>query len=426
MRMKECIQGPTEEVKKIAIAESIDAYKLSRYISKGYAVLLKNITHDVEPVAVGCGLKVKINANIGTSRDYVNVEEEIEKAKIAKKYGADTIMDLSTGGDLDEIRKRIIKEVPSVIGTVPIYQAAEEALKKGKAIVEMTEDDMLRVIEKHYKDGVDFITLHAGVTKNIVEKFKSAERIVGIVSRGGVFLASWILYNNDENPYFKHFDYILELSAEYDVTLSLGDGLRPGGIPDATDSLQISELYTVAKLVKRCRERYVQAIVEGPGHIPIDQIEANIKIAKIVTKNAPLYVLGPIVTDIAPGYDHIAAAIGAAIAARAGADFLCYVTPSEHLALPTIEDVRNGVIASKIAAHAVNLTRFEDEYEKDYKISLARGRLDWTSEFDLALDKERAYEIRNRRSPVYNERTCSMCGDLCAIEIVRRYLRSQT
>ncbi len=424
MRMKEAaLKGPTEEIKKVAEIEGIDPVKLARYVAKGYTVILRNIVHNVSPVAVGRGVKVKINANIGTSRDYINVDEEIEKAKVAKKYGADTIMDLSTGGDLDEIRRKIMKEVPMVIGTVPIYQAAEESLKKGKAIVEMTEDDMFNVLEKHFKDGVDFVTVHAGVTKAVVEKFKDSRRVVGVVSRGGAFLAAWIIHHGEENPYYKNYDYLLEMAAEYDVTLSLGDGLRPGGLPDATDFLQISELYTIGRLVKRAREKYVQAMVEGPGHIPIDQIEANVRMAKIASDNAPFYVLGPLVTDIAPGYDHIVAAIGGAIAAMAGADFLCYVTPSEHLALPTAEDVKEGVIATKIAAHAVNLTRFKDEFNWDYEMSKARGTLNWKKQIELAMDKEKALKVRTRRAPITDEHTCSMCGDLCAIEMVRKYLK---
>ncbi|RLF64899.1 MAG: phosphomethylpyrimidine synthase [Thermoplasmata archaeon] len=412
----------SEEMKFVAKKEGVDEEKLIRYVAKGYTVILKNAVHDwVEPVAVGSGVRVKVNANIGTSRDIVNVEEEIEKAKIAVKYGADTIMDLSTGGDLDVIRRRIMKAVSVPIGTVPIYQAAEEALSKGRAIVEMTEDDIWRTIEKHFKDGVDFVTVHVGVTKEVVEKMKRCKRIVGMVSRGGTFLAAWILHWEKENPLYKDFDYLLEIAKEYDVVLSLGDGLRPGGLPDAGDELQISELYTLGRLVKRAREYGVQTMVEGPGHVPIDQIPMQIKIAKVVTDNAPFYVLGPIVTDIFPGYDHIAAAIGGAIAALNGADFLCYVTPSEHLGLPTIEHVKEGVIAAKIAAHAINLTRFHEEYMKDHQMSIARASLDWNKQYELAFDKEKFKEIRSLR-PSRTE-ACSMCGDLCAIKIINSMLK---
>lgn len=414
----------TEEMKYIAEKEGIKVEELRKNVAKGYTVIFRNVKHDwVKPVAVGRGVRVKINANIGTSRDIVNLEEEIEKAKIAVKYGADTIMDLSTGGDLDEIRKAIMNAVNVPIGTVPIYQAAEEQLRKGMAIIEMTEDDMWNAVEKHFKDGVDYTTIHVGVTKEVVEKMKRIKRVVGMVSRGGTFLAAWILHWEEENPFYKNYDYLLELAKEYDVVLSLGDGLRPGGLPDAGDELQMSELFTLGRLVRRAREFGVQTMVEGPGHVPIDQIPMQIKIAKVATDNAPFYVLGPLVTDIFPGYDHIVGAIGGAIAALSGADFLCYVTPSEHLGLPDKEHVRLGVIASKIAAHAVNLTRFESDYKKDYLMSLARGSLNWTTQFEIAMDKEKFIEIRKER-PTSTE-ACSMCGDLCAIKLINEMLRKK-
>ncbi len=422
MQIRDARKGiATQEMKFVAKKESIDLDKLMRNIANGRAVIFKNVGHDVEPVGVGKGLKVKVNANIGTSMDIVDVEAEIRKAKIAKEYGADTIMDLSTGGDLDEIRRRILKEVKIVTGTVPIYEAAWYALKNGRAIVEMSEDDMFRAVEEHLKDGIDFVTIHAGVTKEAVKKMKEFRRLVGTVSRGGTFHAAWILHNNEENPFYKNFDYLLDLLAEYDATVSLGDGLRPGGLPDATDFLQIHELYTIGKLIRRARERGVQAIVEGPGHIPIDQIEANVRMAKIATDEAPFYVLGPLVTDIASGYDHINAAIGGAIAALAGADFLCYVTPAEHLALPTEEEVKEGVIATRIAAHAVNLIRFRDEYEWDYEMAMARGELKWGKQIKLSIDRKNAERIRKERYPE-NPQVCTMCGELCAIKLLREYL----
>ncbi len=425
MQMKSAKNGEiTEEMKFIAEKEKVDVERIRRAVARGHVVILKNTKHDVEPVGVGSGLKVKVNANIGTSMDIVDVEAEVRKARIAKKYGADTIMDLSTGGNLDEIRRRIMSEVPIVIGTVPIYQAAWEMLKKKKAIVEMTEDDMFNAVEKHLRDGVDFLTIHVGVTREAVEKMKKNPRVVGTVSRGGTFHAAWILHHDRENPFYENYDYLLELLAEYDATISLGDGLRPGGLPDATDFLQIHELYTIGHLVKRARERNVQAMVEGPGHIPIDQIEANVKMAKIATDNAPFYVLGPLVTDIASGYDHITAAIGGAIAARAGADFLCYVTPAEHLALPNEEEVKLGVIATRIAAHAVNLTRFEDEYDWDYRMSVARGKLRWDEQLNLSIDKENAIAIRKERYP-HSPQVCTMCGELCAIKLLREYLEEK-
>ncbi|NJF24243.1 phosphomethylpyrimidine synthase ThiC [Thermococcus sp. Bubb.Bath] len=414
----------TEEMKFVAEREGIDAEKLRRNVARGYTVIFRNVRHDwVKPVAVGAGVRVKVNANIGTSRDIVDVKAEIEKAKVAVKYGADTIMDLSTGGDLDETRKTIMHAVDVPIGTVPIYQAAEEMLAKGKAIIEMTEEDMWGAVEKHFKDGVDYTTIHVGVTKEVVEKMKRAKRTVGMVSRGGTFLAAWILHWGEENPFYKDYDYLLELAREYDVVLSLGDGLRPGGLPDAGDELQIAELYTLGRLVRRAREAGVQTMVEGPGHVPIDQIAAQVKLAKVATDNAPFYVLGPVVTDIFPGYDHITAAIGGAIAALNGADFLCYVTPAEHLGLPDVEHVRQGVIAAKIAAHAVNLTRFEADFRKDYLMALARGKLKWAKQFELSMDKERFIEIRKER-PTKTE-ACSMCGDLCAIKLINDMLAGE-
>jgi len=412
----------TEDMKFIAEKEGINPEKLRRSVAKGHTVIFRNVRHDwVKPVAVGEAVRVKINANIGTSRDIVDVEAEIEKAKVAVKYGADTIMDLSTGGDLDIIRKTIMRAVDVPVGTVPIYQAAEEMLANGKAIIEMTEDDMWEAVEKHFRDGVDYATIHVGVTKEVVEKMKRTKRIVGMVSRGGTFLAAWILHWGEENPFYRNYDYLLELAKEYDVVLSLGDGLRPGGLPDAGDELQIAELYTLGRLVRRAREAGVQTMVEGPGHVPIDQVPAQIKLAKVATDNAPFYVLGPLVTDVFPGYDHIAGAIGGAIAALNGADFLCYVTPAEHLGLPTVEHVREGVIAAKIAAHAVNLTRFETDFQRDYLMSLARGRLDWMRQFELSQDMEKFIEIRKER-PTKTE-ACSMCGDLCAIKLINDMLR---
>jgi len=420
-QMEEAKRGViTEEMEFIAEREGISAEKLRRSVAKGYTVIFRNVRHDwVKPVAVGSTVRVKINANVGTSRDIVDVEAEIEKAKVAVKYGADTVMDLSTGGDLDSIRKAIMKAVDVPIGTVPIYQAA--MLAKGKAIIEMSEDDMWRAVEKHFRDGVDYATIHVGVTREVVEKMKRVKRVVGMVSRGGTFLAAWILHWDRENPFYKDYDYLLELAKEYDVVLSLGDGLRPGGLPDAGDELQIAELYTLGRLVRRAREAGVQTMVEGPGHVPIDQIPAQIKLAKVATDNAPFYVLGPLVTDIFPGYDHIAGAIGGAIAALNGADFLCYVTPAEHLGLPTVEHVREGVIATKLAAHAVNLTRFEADFKKDYLMSVARGRLDWAKQYELSWDKEKFIEIRKER-PTKTE-ACSMCGDLCAIKLINDMLR---
>ncbi len=408
----------SEEVKKISKKEGIEEEIIRRRIANGRIVIFKNEDKDVEPVGVGYGLRVKINANVGTSSDYVNIEEELEKARIAIKYGADTIMDLSTGGDLDYIRKLFSKfKIP--LGSVPIYQSAVETLNRGRSIVDMDEDDIFKAIEKHAKD-VDFYTIHAGITREALDKLIKSKRIAGIVSRGGAFLAAYMLHNDVENPLYKNFDYILEISREYDVVISLGDALRPGSVADASDAAQIQELIVLGELVERARENNVQVIVEGPGHVPLNEIEANVKLQKKICRGAPFYVLGPIVTDIAPGYDHITGAIGAAIAAYSGADFICYVTPAEHLALPTVEDVKLGVIAAKIAAHAADIAKGRD-MEWDIEISKARAKLDWEKQFKLCIDKEKAMEYRKKRAPKVHD-TCTMCGKYCAMKLVRGYV----
>ncbi|MFX0069241.1 MAG: phosphomethylpyrimidine synthase ThiC [Promethearchaeota archaeon] len=415
----------TEEMKKIAEKEKISVEHLRRRIANGRVVIVRNVVHEnVNLIGIGEGMSTKINANIGTSENVVDVAEEVEKAKVAVKYGSDTIMDLSTGGNIDQIRKMIIGATDAPVGTVPIYQAAIEALDKSGAIVEMTENDMFNAIEKHAKDGIDFVTVHCGVTKRIIEHLVLHPRLINMVSRGGTFHAAWILHHERENPLYANFDYLLELAKEYDLTLSLGDGLRPGCIKDATDWAQIEELLTISDLVKRSRDANVQTMVEGPGHIPLNQIKVNVELEKTLCDGAPFYVLGPLVTDIAPGYDHVVAAIGGALAGFAGADFLCYVTPSEHLGLPTIQDVREGVIASKIAAHAVDIAkRGETLMQRDIAMSKARANLDWEETIRLALDPEKADEIYRRKN--INEReTCTMCGPYCALKILGKYLKS--
>lgn len=420
MLIKSAKQKLIKEVKEVAKKENINAEKLRRAFINGRVVIPKNPIHSPISLGIGENLRIKINANIGTSPDYVNLKEEIEKSKIAIKYGADTIMDLSIGGNIDEIRKKIIKEVKVPIGTVPIYQSGIE-FKKKSSIVDMTEDSIFNAIEKHAKDGVDFMTVHCGVNKQSVEKLKRQKRICGVVSRGGSFLTAWIIHNGKENPLYENYDYLLELANKYEFTLSLGDGLRPGCIADATDRVQIQELITIGELVERAREKNVQAIVEGPGHIPLNQISANVKVEKTICKNAPFYVLGPIVSDIFPGYDHIVSAIGGALAGYYGADFLCYVTPAEHLSLPTIEDVKEGVIASKIASHVANLARGID-LDKDLEVAKNRVELDWNGMFRKIIDKEKAEKYRKRRHPK-SEEVCSMCGDLCAMKLTKEYLK---
>ncbi|MCU0861000.1 MAG: phosphomethylpyrimidine synthase ThiC, partial [Methanomassiliicoccales archaeon] len=357
---------------------------------------------------------------IGTSKDHSVPEEEMEKARIALRYGADAIMDLSTGGDIDAMRRAVLREVDVPVGTVPIYQTGLRMARQS-AVVDMDEDDIFRGIETHAKDGVDFMTVHCGITKESVSWLRRAGRLTDVVSRGGSFLVAWILHNDKENPLYEQYDYLLEMAREHEFTLSLGDGLRPGCLHDASDAAQLSELFILGTLVRRAREAGVQSMVEGPGHVPMDQIEANVRIEKAACDGAPFYVLGPLVTDIAPGYDHITAAIGGAIAARAGADFLCYVTPSEHLSLPTPEDVKEGLIASKIAAHAADIALGRSR-QRDDAMALARRNLDWEAMFAHALDPERARAYRSRG---HNEDVegCSMCGDVCAIKIVKEYLR---
>jgi phosphomethylpyrimidine synthase len=326
-------------------------------------------------------------------------------------------MDLSTGGNLDMIRRLILMEIKVPVGTVPIYQAGIEAIQKHGAIVNITEDDIFGVIEKHAKDGVDFMTIHAGITKEIVERIEKNPRVTGIVSRGGVFLASWILHNKKENPLYKNFDYLLEIAKKYDFCISIGDALRPGCLADASDWYQIQELLNAQRLVEKCWSMDVQVMVEGPGHLPLNQVEAHIALEKSLCKGAPFYVLGPVVTDIGAGYDHIVGAIGGAIAALAGADFLCYVTPSEHLGLPTIEDVREGVIAAKIAAHSADIVKLGwKKLKVDFEMAKARAELNWEKQYMFSVDPEKAKEIRERFKPKTD--ACSMCGEYCVFRIL--------
>ncbi|MEM0216497.1 MAG: phosphomethylpyrimidine synthase ThiC [Candidatus Bathyarchaeia archaeon] len=416
----------TDEMRIVAKDEAISPRKLCRRIAKGTVIITRNLERRrVHPIGIGEGLRIKVNANIGTSTDLCDPNLELEKARVAMKYGADTIMDLSIAGDLDIIRKSIIEAIEAPIGTVPIYQAAKEAVDKKGAIIHMTEDDIFNIIEKHARDGVDFMTIHCGVTKQLVEKLAKHPRIMGIVSRGGTLLAAWILYHEKENPLYANYDYLLEIAREYDFAISLGDGLRPGCIFDATDWAQIQELITIGELVEKARATRVQVMVEGPGHLPIDQVIANVKLEKAICKGAPLYVLGPVVTDIAPGYDHIVGAIGGALAGLAGADFLCYVTPAEHLALPSVEDVKEGVIAAKIAAHAANIVRLGVKASnRDLAIAKARANLNWNEQLKWALDPEKAKQIRERVKTKTPE-VCSMCGNYCAIKILRDSLRAK-
>lgn len=416
----------TEEMRVVATDEEEAPEKICRRVARGTVIITRNSQREnVRPIGIGEGLHIKVNANVGSSPDFCNIDTEVEKASIAVRYGADTVMDLSTGGDLDEVRRRILKNVSVPVGTVPIYQAAIEVAKKNGSIIHMTEDDILNTIEKHAKDGVDFMTLHCGVTREIVEKLSRHPRLMGIVSRGGTFLAAWILHNNAENPLYANYDYLLEIAAKYDVSLSLGDGLRPGCIFDSTDWFQLQELLTIGELVERAREANVQAMVEGPGHIPLNHIAMNVQLEKSVCKGAPFYVLGPVMTEIAPGYDHIVGAMGGALAGLAGADFLCYLTPSEHLGIPSPEDVKDGIIVTKIAAHVVDIARLgEKAMRRDLAMAKARANLDWGKQFDNAIDREKAVKIHGRVISSASG-ACSMCSEFCAIKILKDALKAR-
>lgn len=414
----------TEAMEKTAASEGISAETIRQGIAEGTIVITQNVKHrTISPLAIGKGLRTKINANIGTSKDHTNVEEELAKVRAAIEAGADTIMDLSTGPAIGETRKTVIQASTVPVGTVPIYQAAVEMPeKKNRPMVEMAADDLFEVIERHGEDGVDFITVHCGVTLRSVETIKKEGRLMGVVSRGGAILVEWMHYNKKENPLFESYDRLLEIAKAYDMTLSLGDGLRPGCLADATDRGQIQELLLLGELTERAWAKGVQVMIEGPGHVPLQQIEANVLLQKRICHGAPFYVLGPLVTDIAPGYDHITGAIGGAIAAWAGADFLCYVTPSEHLRLPTVEDVREGVIASKIAGHAGDIARgLKGAMDQDACMARARKALNWPEQIRLAIDPERARKLRESRMPKESD-VCTMCGELCAIKKVANLL----
>ncbi|MDY0184518.1 MAG: phosphomethylpyrimidine synthase ThiC [Desulfuromonadaceae bacterium] len=421
----------TATLRQAAEVEGIDPEILRQRVAAGTVCICHNVkhTHGI-PLAVGEGLKTKVNANIGTSKDDTNIDNELAKAKVAIAAGAHAIMDLSTGGPIDEIRAAIIAQTNACIGSVPLYQAAVDTVsRKKKAMVEMTVDEIFDGIKKHLDDGVDFITVHCGVTRRSLEAMDLQGRTMDVVSRGGSFTAKWMAFNDAENPLYEHYDRLLELVRPYDATLSLGDGFRPGCLQDATDRAQVQELLTLGELTKRAWDAGIQVMIEGPGHVPLDQIETNIKLQKQLCCGAPFYVLGPLVTDLAAGYDHIACAIGGAIAASAGADFLCYVTPSEHLCLPNIDDVREGVIASLIAAHAADIVkRVPGAIEKDHAMARARKELDWEKQFALAIDPERARARRSENKAADEHGACTMCGEFCAVKVMdeRREFQNQT
>lgn len=412
----------TAALKRTARAEGLPPDDLLKLVADGQVVIPFNARHvRLRPVGIGRKLRTKVNVNLGTSKDFPSLGAELEKVGIALKYGTDTLMDLSTGGDLKKIRKTILGKAPIPLGTVPVYQAAIEAIEKRGSILAMTVDDLFAVIEAQAREGVDFMTLHCGLTARAIERLKDQGRVADIVSRGGAFQTAWILHHQKENPLYEHYDRLLEIARAYDITLSLGDGLRPGSILDATDRPQIEELLTLGELVQRAWKRGVQVMVEGPGHVPLDQVEMNVQLQKRVCHGAPFYVLGPLVTDIGAGYDHIVAAIGGAVAAAAGADFLCYVTPAEHLGLPTADDVREGLIASRIAGHAADIVKgVPGARDRDLKLSKVRKSLDWDKQKDLVIDPHKFEDIRKKRRSKSD--ACSMCGEFCAMRLVAEFL----
>ncbi len=407
----------TEEMKLVAKDEDVTLDWLISKIAKGSIIIPSNNVRPqkIHNVGIGKGLKTKVNVNIGTSTLNVNLEEEVEKAKVAVKYHTDTIMDLSDGGDIREIRKKLLDVAHVTFGTVPIYEAYNHAVVVHKNPLDLSEDDFLNAFENNVKDGVDYTTIHAGITKDIAKRILKVQRYGGVVSKGGTITAAWMLKYDKENPYFSHYDYLIEVARKYDVTFSLGDALRPGSILDSHDELQVEEMINVSRLTKRAHEKDVQVMVEGPGHVPLNEVAANVRLAKSLIGDVPYYVLGPLVTDVASGHDHIASAIGAAVSASEGVDLLCYLTPSEHLALPNAEEVKAGLIAYRIAAHAGDLVKLRDKAIKwDIKMTEARRTLDWETQLALSIDPEEAAKIHSRTGQhPGNNVPCTMCGGAC-------------
>ncbi|MDX1440925.1 MAG: phosphomethylpyrimidine synthase ThiC [Nitrosopumilaceae archaeon] len=407
----------TDEMKQVAKDEDVTIDWLIPKIANGSIIIPNNNERKqkVHRVGIGKGLKTKVNVNIGTSTLNVNLDEEIEKARIAVKYHADTIMDLSDGGDVKTIRKKLLEEAPITFGTVPIYEAYNYGVEVHKNPLNLTEDDFLKAFENNVKDGVDYTTIHCGITKEIAKKILKVQRYGGVVSKGGTLTAAWMLKYDKENPYITHYDYLIELARKHDVTFSLGDALRPGSILDSHDELQVQEMINMVDLTKRAHEKDVQVMIEGPGHVPLNEVAANVRLAKSLIGNVPYYVLGPLVTDVASGHDHIASAIGAAVSASEGVDLLCYLTPSEHLALPNAEEVKAGLIAYRIAAHAGDLVKIRDKAIKwDAAMSEARRTLDWEKQLSLSIDPETAAQIHSRTGQhPGNNVPCTMCGGAC-------------
>lgn len=413
----------TDEMLAAARKEQMDPQELMGLMAEGKVIIPCNRRHTcIEPNAIGSMLKTKINVNLGTSRDWKDMDMELEKVQDAVRMGAESIMDLSSFGDTRKFRRKLTEECPAMIGTVPIYDAV---VYYHKPLKEITSEEWIKIVEMHAQDGVDFMTIHVGINKNTAQRFKENKRLTNIVSRGGSIIFAWMEMTGEENPFYEHYDRILEICREYDVTMSLGDACRPGCIEDASDISQIEELITLGELTRRAWEKEVQVMIEGPGHMPLDQIAANMKIQQTICKGAPFYVLGPLVTDVAPGYDHITAAIGGAVAAASGASFLCYVTPAEHLRLPDVNDVKEGIIAAKIAAHAADIAKgVKGAKDWDRAMSTARKNLDWDRMFELAIDSEKARAYRESARPE-KEDTCSMCGNFCAVKNMNRILEGE-
>lgn len=410
----------TPEMEAAAAKEEMDVKELMELMAKGQAIIPANKRHtSLSPAAIGSRLKTKINVNLGISRDCKDMDVEVAKVNSAVAMGAESIMDLSSYGDTRTFRRRLTSECPAIIGTVPIYDAV---VYYHKPLKEITSQEWLDIVKMHAEDGVDFMTIHCGINKETAGKFKRNKRLTNIVSRGGSIIFAWMEMTGEENPFYEHYDEILDICREYDITMSLGDACRPGCLKDASDISQIEELITLGELTKRAWEKDVQVMVEGPGHMPLDQIAANMKIQQTICQGAPFYVLGPLVTDVAPGYDHITAAIGGAVAAAYGASFLCYVTPAEHLRLPDLEDVKEGIIASRIAAHAADVAKgIKGAVDWDNRMSEARKKLDWEGMFELSIDPEKARRYRASAKPE-KEDTCSMCGNFCAVKNMNRIL----
>jgi len=407
----------TDEMKQVAKDEDVTLDWLIPKIASGSIIIPSNNVRKekIHNVGIGKGMKTKVNVNIGTSTLNVNLDEEIEKAKTAVKYHADTIMDLSDGGDVGSVRRKLLEVAPITFGTVPIYEAYNFGIETHKNPLDITEDDFLKAFENNVKDGVDYTTIHSGITKEIAKRILKVERYAGVVSKGGTITAAWMLKYDKENPYITHYDYMMELAQKYDVTFSLGDALRPGSILDSHDELQVQEMINISRLSKRANEKEVQVMIEGPGHVPLNEVAANVRLAKSLIGDVPYYVLGPLVTDIASGHDHIASAIGAAVSASEGVDLLCYLTPSEHLALPNAEEVKAGLIAYRIAAHAGDLVKLREKAIKwDMKMTEARRTLDWEKQLALSIDPELAAKIHGRTGQhPGNNVPCTMCGGAC-------------